>query len=93
MDNFHAPFVAESKIKIGLKLEEKINLTINETILLIGSVQVLFVPNCCLKEDGFIDLQEAETVSSSGLDAYFTSKKLSRFSYAKPDKESQVISF
>ena len=93
INDFFAPFVNESRIKIGLKLEEEIKLKINETILLIGSIQVLFVPDSCLWEDGFIDLKDADTITSSGLDAYFTTEKLKRFTYAKPDKEPQTLNF
>ena len=93
MHDFPVPFVKESNIKIGLKLEEEIRIAMNETILLIGSIEVLFVPEVCLQEDGFIDLHEAGTITSSGLDAYFTTSKLMRLSYAKTDKPIEKIHF
>lgn len=38
INDFAAPFVAESKIKIGLKLVEEIPINFNKTILIIGEI-------------------------------------------------------
>ncbi len=81
-----APYLKESVIKIGLKLEEKHNLAINGTILVIGSIQEIFLPDIVISDDGFIDLQKAGTITCVGLDAYYRTQKIARLSYAKPDK-------
>jgi flavin reductase (DIM6/NTAB) family NADH-FMN oxidoreductase RutF len=91
LKDFKAPFVKESNIKIGLHLEERIDLKINGTVLIIGSIQILEVPNEVILEDGFIDLQKAGTITCNGLDAYLSTNKLKRFSYAKPDKALEEI--
>jgi flavin reductase (DIM6/NTAB) family NADH-FMN oxidoreductase RutF len=93
LKNFIAPFVKESRIKIGLRLEERIDLKINGTVMLIGSVQMLELPNDVVQADGFIDLQNAGTITCNGLDAYLSTNKLKRFSYAKPDKILKEINF
>ena len=84
--NFFAPFVAQSTVQMGLSLQQKIDLTINGTILLIGKIEFVSVPENCVEPDGFVDLEAAQTVTCSGLDSYHTTQKLARLSYAKPDK-------
>lgn len=85
LDTFHAPFVREAQIKLGLQYQEEHTLG-NQTILVVGELQQLHVPEDCLLDDGFIDLEKAQTVTCSGLDAYHTTQKLVRLSYAKPDQ-------
>jgi flavin reductase (DIM6/NTAB) family NADH-FMN oxidoreductase RutF len=93
LKKFKAPFVKESSIKIGLGLEERIDLKINGTVMIIGSVQILEVPNEVILEDGLIDLQKAGTITCNGLDAYLSANKLKRFSYAKPGKALKEIAY
>lgn len=83
--NFPAPFVKESVLKIGLSLEEKIDLKVNGTHFLIGKIETVLVPESCVKEDGFIDLEQAGTITVSGLDCYHSTEKIERLPYAKPD--------
>ena len=79
------PFVKESNIKMLLKCADEQTLKINGTILLIGEVQLLMAPDNVIGEDGFVDLQNAGTITSAGLDAYYKTEKISRLSYAKVD--------
>ena len=81
-----APYVNESTIKYGLEFAEKHELKINGTILIIGKVVEIIMPENCLLPHGGIDIEKAETVTISGLDAYYTTNILSRLSYAKPEK-------
>ncbi len=86
LSNFPAPFVTESPIKIGMKFEEKIDIAINGTILIIGSIQFIDLQEEWLSSDGFVDLAKAKTLTCAGLDAYFEAHLLQRLSYAKPEK-------
>lgn len=86
-NNFLAPFVAESNIQLGIEFKEKIDLSINNTIMIIGEIVQIYLPEDCLCEDGFIDLEKANTITCSGLDSYHKTIHLDRLSYAKPDKE------
>lgn len=86
-DSFYAPYVAQSNIKLGLAFREKIDIAINNTTLLIGEIIQLYIPEDCLGEDGFIDLEKANTITCSGLDSYHKTVQLDRLSYAKPNKE------
>jgi flavin reductase (DIM6/NTAB) family NADH-FMN oxidoreductase RutF len=84
-NNFLAPFVKESNIQMGVEFKERIDITINNTIMIIGQIKEVYVPENCINEDGFIDLEKANTVTCSGLDCYHTTSKLDRLSYAKPN--------
>jgi hypothetical protein len=50
-------------------------------------IEYFYLPENCLHEDGFIDLEKANTITCSGLDSYHKTIQLDRLSYAKPDKE------
>ncbi len=86
-----APYVRESWIKIGLAFRERIDLAINNTIMIIGEVVEITVPEDCLLPDGYLDIEKAGTLTSSGLDGYHTTTRLSRLAYAKPDREPREI--
>lgn len=83
IEDFKAPFVAESKIKIGLKFAEEIPINLNKTILIIGEVQHIFVPENALLENGNVDLNKTASVAISGLDTYHKVEKISDFPYAR----------
>lgn len=85
-NNFFAPFVKESKVQLAMEFKEKITLSINNTVLLIGEVKDVYFPENCLQKDGFLDIEKAESITCSGLDSYHKTTQISRLSYAKPDK-------
>lgn len=81
---FVAPYVKESHFKIGLKLEEKHELAINDTIFLIACVQEVILNEEIIEKDGYIDIEKAGTITSSCVDSYHITKRLERLPYAKP---------
>lgn len=85
--NFWAPYVSESKVQLGLVFREKIDIHSNDTTMIIGEIIHLYLPEDCLGEDGFVNLEKANTITCSGLDSYHKTVQLDRLSYAKPDKE------
>lgn len=85
-NDFFAPFVAESKVQLGIEFKEKLEISINNTTLIIGEIVQIYVPENCMYDDGFIDLEKANTITCSGLDSYHKTIQLDRLSYAKPDK-------
>lgn len=85
-NDFCAPFVADSPIKIGLKLQQKMDITINNTIMVIGSIEYIELEEKYISSDGFVDLEKANTLSCSGLDAYYKAQLIQRLSYATPEK-------
>jgi flavin reductase (DIM6/NTAB) family NADH-FMN oxidoreductase RutF len=83
---FFAPFVKESNVKLAMEFKEKVTLSINSTVLIIGEVKDVYFPENCLQKDGFLDIEKAASLTCSGLDSYHKTKQISRLSYAKPDK-------
>ena len=86
IDQFPAPFVAHSPIQIGLRLEEIIDITINGTIMIIGSVQFLCVADHILNEKGYLNLEEAKISGISGLNRYYELGLIDEFSYARKNE-------
>lgn len=80
---FKAPFVKESQIRMGMKFLEAIPININKTILIIGEIQHLIVPDEVLSEEGYVDLADANSIGISGLNTYYSFKKIGTFSYAR----------
>jgi flavin reductase (DIM6/NTAB) family NADH-FMN oxidoreductase RutF len=83
-NNFKAPFVKDSTIQLAVEFKERIDITINNTIMVIGEINQLYLPNDCLCEDGYLDIEKAGTITCSGLDSYHTTNRLQRLEYAKP---------
>ena len=83
-NDFVAPFVVESQIQIGMEFRERIEININQTSMIIGEIKFVHYPTSCLLEDGFIDIEKAGTITSTGLDSYHTTQVLKRLEYAKP---------
>lgn len=92
-DLLKAPYVQESHIRIGLSFVEKIPIPVNGTTLMIGKIEEIFYPADALSEDGYLDIEKAGSITSSSLDAYHTTQKLARLSYAKADRKIEVINF
>lgn len=86
-----APFVKESRLKVGVKLVETQLLKVNNTELVIGEIIWVDVENDAVSEDGYIDITQLNTVAVSSLDCYHRSEKLGRLTYAKPDKPVTFI--
>jgi flavin reductase (DIM6/NTAB) family NADH-FMN oxidoreductase RutF len=91
MAGFAAPFVQEASVRMGLQLREHQQLRINDTHLLIGEVVLVEVPDDCVADDGSVDISAAGTVALSGLDSYYSTRRLRRMAYAKPDLPPRAI--
>lgn len=91
LENFEAPFVAKSLLKLACRLVETQTLKVNDTVLVIGSIEHIFVDKKGLRPDGSLDLNALDTVTVSGLDEYHRGEKLARLSYAKPDQVVEEI--
>lgn len=90
-DNLGAPFVLESPLQLGLKLQEHLPLAVNGTHLVIGSIELIHVSDDAQRADGSLDLQSLDIVAGIGLDAYHPVSTGQRFSYAKPDRPPELI--
>lgn len=83
LDPFKAPFVLQSSIKIGLELRETMDISLNNTKILIGEIMHVILNDGILMQDGYIDHIKAGTVTVTGLDSYFLAQELGRLPYAK----------
>lgn len=84
LSEFKAPFVQQSKVKIGLKLVSEQKLEVNGTHLVIGEVVALHLPQNAIEQDGYINIEDLQTVALSGLDTYHSTQKIEKLAYAKP---------
>ncbi len=91
VDGFNAPFVLESRIKMGCTYQNEYYLKENDCILIIAKIEHLLFEDSIQSEDGFLDLSKAGTVCATGLDGYALPTLLDRFSYAEPEKEIQSL--
>ena len=92
MEGVQVPFVKESSIKYLLSLKEIIPISLNATFLVIGQLeQVMIDPSFAPTADGFLHLDQAGSVCSNGLDAYYNTSLIDRFSYAKPGKPVEKL--
>ncbi len=89
VNNFKAPFVKESSFKMGMRFKEAIDIKINGTVLVIGEIEQLILPNTAIVNDD-IDLEATESVGVSGLNTYYSLKKIDSYPYARV---SQVPEF
>jgi flavin reductase (DIM6/NTAB) family NADH-FMN oxidoreductase RutF len=91
LEDIAAPFVKESRVKYSMELSEIIPIKHNGTYLVIGAVTNVLIDELLLAKDGFIHLQKAGIVTSLGIDGYFSTQLLHRYSYARPGKEPSRI--
>jgi flavin reductase (DIM6/NTAB) family NADH-FMN oxidoreductase RutF len=92
MDGVQVPFVKESHIKYLLSLKEIVPIQWNDTFLVIGQLEQVFIdPSLRPTADGFLHLDQAGTICSNGLDAYYNTTLIDRFAYAKPGKTAEKL--
>ena len=89
--DFPAPFVAQSKVKLGMKVAQHQMLEINKTHLVIGEVQWVHVPESAVESDGRVAFEKLASVAVTGLDTYHQLQKATRFAYAKADQPVRQI--
>ena len=80
-----APFVKESKLKLGMKIVQTIPIELNGTVLIIGEVEHLIIPDAAVDDEGQIDLSQPNDVGISGLNTYYKLEKIAQFPYARPN--------
>lgn len=82
-DACRAPYVEAARIRIGLTPIEEHLVEANNTIMLVGAIQEVWIPEDCREEDGFLDIEKAGTVTISGLDAYHTTNRIDKMEYVR----------
>ena len=79
-----APCVVESPLKILLKFEEEYFIKSSRTILMVGSIQSVYLPQNAVDVDGMIDMEFLQAAGLSGLNTYYNLKKTASYPYARP---------
>jgi len=79
-EDFEAPFVRESLVKIGMKHKESIPL-FNGCYFIIGAIELVLAPDEAINEQGQIDLSTYNCAGISGLNTYYGLNKLAVLPY------------
>ena len=82
INHFKAPFVQESIFKMGLRFKEAVDIKLNGTVLVIGEIEELVIADKAFV-NGDIDLEVSEGVGISGLNTYYSLKKIDSYTYAR----------
>lgn len=84
------PFVQESHIQILCSYSQE-HLLENDCIILTGRIVQFWISEHILEPDHWINHQKAESVAIGGLDSYYSTSLIDRFSYAKPEEKPYSI--
>ncbi len=87
LDDFFAPYVKQSSVKMGCRYLNEYHITENDTILVVAAIEHLYFEEGIQTPDGWLRLDDADTVAINGLDGYALPALLDRFHYARPGKE------
>lgn len=79
-----APFVEECQLQIACKYVNHYPIKENGTIFIIGSIEVVYLPEDSINEHGELQYDQLANVSSVGLNNYYKVEHLDRLAYAKP---------
>nr|WP_297348862.1 flavin reductase [uncultured Glaciecola sp.] len=90
-DQVKAPYVLESRIKLGMQVQDIQVLAINQTELVIGQVVEVIIEPQWLSEDGYVDIEAADSVAISCLDSYHSTHRIARLGYAKANQKPFTI--
>jgi len=83
INNFYAPFVKQSNLKIGLELKEIIKITSNDSTLVVGEIKQITTKKEYLKDDFMFDLEKSGAIAIGGLNEYFTIENIANFPYVR----------
>jgi len=82
-----APYVKDAPIQIACRYKNEYHILENDTILIVGSIEQIYIAEPMLQEDGWVKLDEGGVVSINGLDGYTLPKLIERFPYARPQSK------
>ena len=82
--NWEAPFVKDSAIQLGCKYVNEYYLKENGCSLIVASIEIIFIREGLLQNDGWVELSKGNVVTVNGLDAYALPKTIKRLKYARP---------
>ena len=83
LNNFLAPYVKDSYVKIGLNLEDIQLIKSNGCHLIIGRVERLYVPDSAIHKNGNIQFDLSNSIGVAGLNTYYSLDKIAEYPYAR----------
>lgn len=86
LNDFPAPFVKSSKIKLACEFLNKYEIKENDTLLMVAEIKDIYYEKELLSKDGWLQLDKAKSVAINGLDGYALPSLINRYQYAKPKK-------
>jgi len=87
LNDFQAPYVQQSEIKLGCKYLNEYEIKENNTLLVVAAIEHIYFDEGIQMPDGWLRLEDAGTVAINGLDGYALPRLLDRFHYARPNQE------
>ena len=84
--DFKAPFVKESSLKMGMRLKQTIDISMNGTILVIGEIEHLIMPAAAIDTEDDVNLANINGTGISGLNTYYSLQKINRYPYARANE-------
>lgn len=91
LDDFKAPYVKESKIKLGCQFSSEYFIKENECLFITGAIEHIYLDEGIQAEDGWLDLEKSQTLAVDGLDGYSLPRLVERLSYAQPDEDLKKV--
>jgi flavin reductase (DIM6/NTAB) family NADH-FMN oxidoreductase RutF len=85
------PFVSESMIQIAMHCQEIIKITSNNTLMVIGCIENIWLPENALQKDGTVDHFTLNSAVCQGLDTYGTGTFQAKLPYAKPGQLTPLL--
>jgi flavin reductase (DIM6/NTAB) family NADH-FMN oxidoreductase RutF len=86
INDFKAPFISQSPIKIAMKYIEEYYIKANDVIMVVGEIESVKIEEGLLQKDGYIDLSKGNVATINGLDGYAIPKLKTRQEYQRPNK-------
>ena len=83
-EGIEAPFVKNAPLQIGCRYLNEYQIKENNTSIIIGQIEHIFIEEEMLLEDGWVQLDKGGVVAINGLDGYAIPKLIERFTYARP---------
>ena len=83
LDDFEAPYLLESYIKLGLKHLETVHIKANNTHLVIGEIEHIHIEEDVMTKEGYLNLDCAGTAGIGGLNNYYDLIQVGSFPYAR----------
>lgn len=91
--DFKAPYVEEARLKIGIEHQEEHRVEINQTIIVIASIEEVEIEEGAILDDGLIEHSLIDSLSVNGLDSYYQPKPFKRLSHAQPGEPLKQLAW